>query len=477
MADKIYDRMYNEILSKINSGQWRSGDKLPPERQLIKMYNTSDSTVRKALSMLSDAGYIIKRHGSGNYIADKVKISGLDADPDMLLVIPAALGVNIGLCELNAALAEAVPGVKIKSFAIDSNVVGSEQVRRLTSMYHKPMIVLNRWSQVNEMAGEGLLYPLEEFSGMAERLARMPENQKWLFTGLNGDSRYYGIPYLYSTTCMALNVELAQQAGLDVANPPRLWRDFLQWGRKFTAWCKQTGHTNLFAFPGYHRNLVSTTFISCFLMATEGMPWRRDESIRTGVKMTFDLIETALADGLINSVAIQAPDPFVSGKYLFSIHAGSWLHRDLRNFCPDMAYRLLPLPVPGENRPLFSSSGTQLWSLVMPDAASAGYAEALLEALFDPRLNCTLAWRFGCLPSDPVLTRDFVAAHPEFKPHYEALFACLEDPCPLYKIMLAKLDEIVKRRLDNPELRLDDAMVEEYVDYVGKLNPAGYAIV
>jgi GntR family trehalose operon transcriptional repressor len=43
---------------------------LPSENQLIKMYSVSRETVRKALNLLRDAGYIQKKQGKGSIVLD-----------------------------------------------------------------------------------------------------------------------------------------------------------------------------------------------------------------------------------------------------------------------------------------------------------------------------------------------------------------------------------------------------------------------
>ncbi|MFZ7131143.1 MAG: GntR family transcriptional regulator [Eubacteriales bacterium] len=68
MELQIYKSIVEDIKSKINAGIYHSGDQLPTEADLKNIYNTSKSTVRKALKILSDEGYIYAIHRKGNYI-------------------------------------------------------------------------------------------------------------------------------------------------------------------------------------------------------------------------------------------------------------------------------------------------------------------------------------------------------------------------------------------------------------------------
>lgn len=55
---RVYDAVYDRIESKILSGELKPGDKLPSERELMKIYGRSHPTIREALRMLEVAGYI-----------------------------------------------------------------------------------------------------------------------------------------------------------------------------------------------------------------------------------------------------------------------------------------------------------------------------------------------------------------------------------------------------------------------------------
>ncbi len=57
-----------QLLSMIREKKLRSGDKLPPERELAVMMDVSRPSLREALRTLSVMGVIKLRHGSGIYV-------------------------------------------------------------------------------------------------------------------------------------------------------------------------------------------------------------------------------------------------------------------------------------------------------------------------------------------------------------------------------------------------------------------------
>ena len=386
MAKQVYQQIYEDILSKINVMDFRPGEKLPTERKLIKQYGSSDTSVRRALAILVEQGYIIKRHGSGNYVCDKVSADGSESNPDIVFIVPIRFGINIGLSELRKRLSMALPGLKLKILSLDTPSLEPEQARRLMEHYRKPLLILNSRNQTAKMARKGLLVPMESLPNMPERIDRMPGNLKWLFTGQHGEAHYFGCPYLYTSSCFAINADLAKKAGLDMTHPPRLWSELLQWGHDFTKWRDSKSSHDLSAFFGYHRSFLYSVS-AFFFMATDGAPWAfPNEEHRRGVKEFFTFVEELLDGGMTETVSIQAPDPFVSGKYLFSLQAGSWYPRDIRNFRPEMRCRFLPFPLPSARRPRFSPCGTELLSLMLPEAKHKTGTEVtrLLDALFSP---------------------------------------------------------------------------------------------
>lgn len=66
--DYLYLSIYKAMKERILGGEFRSGDKFPPERQLKDEYSTTHVTVRKALSLLVEEGYIERYSGRGTVV-------------------------------------------------------------------------------------------------------------------------------------------------------------------------------------------------------------------------------------------------------------------------------------------------------------------------------------------------------------------------------------------------------------------------
>jgi GntR family transcriptional regulator of arabinose operon len=71
-----YYILMEDIKKAIREGTIKPGDKLPSENQMTVRYEVSRHTVRKALSILSNEGYIIAEQGRGSFCRDTKIIRG-----------------------------------------------------------------------------------------------------------------------------------------------------------------------------------------------------------------------------------------------------------------------------------------------------------------------------------------------------------------------------------------------------------------
>ncbi len=65
---KTYEKIIEQILELIKSGQLKKGDKLPSERKLCEMLGVGRTSLKQAISSLSALGIIESLHGDGNYL-------------------------------------------------------------------------------------------------------------------------------------------------------------------------------------------------------------------------------------------------------------------------------------------------------------------------------------------------------------------------------------------------------------------------
>lgn len=87
-----YIEIYRDILSKIKSGKYEINTCLPTEKELSDFYDCSRDTVRKALNILLQNGYIQKIKGKGSLVLDlntiEFPVSGISSYKELQKIIP-----------------------------------------------------------------------------------------------------------------------------------------------------------------------------------------------------------------------------------------------------------------------------------------------------------------------------------------------------------------------------------------------------
>jgi GntR family transcriptional regulator len=110
----LHHQVYLDLRNAIDAGEWRGGDRLPPERQLAQRYGCSLITVRHALGELAREQRIVRTRGRGTFIlqpridrdfagglsfAEEMERRGLEPETRLLAshIEPAAESVAEGL--------------------------------------------------------------------------------------------------------------------------------------------------------------------------------------------------------------------------------------------------------------------------------------------------------------------------------------------------------------------------------------------
>lgn len=65
---QLVDEVIGQLKSRLLSGEFNVGDKLPPESVLITELGVGRTTLREAVRVLEHAGLLSVRHGSGTYV-------------------------------------------------------------------------------------------------------------------------------------------------------------------------------------------------------------------------------------------------------------------------------------------------------------------------------------------------------------------------------------------------------------------------
>ena len=65
----LYEQVKEAIKQKIERKEWKENTRVPSETELMKMYEVSRVTIRNALALLVEEGYLEKKQGIGTFVS------------------------------------------------------------------------------------------------------------------------------------------------------------------------------------------------------------------------------------------------------------------------------------------------------------------------------------------------------------------------------------------------------------------------
>lgn len=135
---------------EIATGRWPTGSKLPTERELATRMGVSRQTVREALEELERASLIVRRQGSGTYVAERRLEQSLLGHFSIVDALRAS-GAVVDTTVLSQTLTTAPPTVA-ESLAIerDAPVLELERLRRVDG---EPLMVESTWLPAQLLEG------------------------------------------------------------------------------------------------------------------------------------------------------------------------------------------------------------------------------------------------------------------------------------------------------------------------------------
>lgn len=133
-STKSYRVIVDYLQRCIENGQYRTGQKLPSEKELSKMFGASRSSVREALSALEYVGLLEVRSGSGYYVSGNVSFTG---DEDLLWCATKVVVViddSWNIKSIKGLLEQGVDGITL---VVDADsCVWSKQIRAVKQAAH-----------------------------------------------------------------------------------------------------------------------------------------------------------------------------------------------------------------------------------------------------------------------------------------------------------------------------------------------------
>ena len=156
-----------ELRARIRAGEWRPGERIPSEPELARQETVSRSSMRAAITMLEEEGYVSRRHGSGTYVTHRP-------------ALPHDLGRNFGVSSMIASTGLA-PGTEEESASMEpaspavAAALGVEEgdavsvLRRVRTAGDRRVVDVTDWCRVDHLAPEDLPAGGSIYAALAER--------------------------------------------------------------------------------------------------------------------------------------------------------------------------------------------------------------------------------------------------------------------------------------------------------------------
>ena len=160
-----------ELRTRIRSGELAPGDKLPSEPNLAHDRAVSRSSVRAAITMLEEEGFVSRRHGSGTYVTHRPALpNDLSRNFGVSSMI-AATGLTPGTAEESCEIVAAPRAVAEALEISDGSPVTA--FRRVRTADGRPVVLATDWCRPEHLSpdvlhdiGTGSVYAALEARGL-----------------------------------------------------------------------------------------------------------------------------------------------------------------------------------------------------------------------------------------------------------------------------------------------------------------------
>lgn len=161
-AERTFEIIANKVRDQIRDGKLRTGDKLPPEREMAQQLGTSRNALREALRSLEHAGLISLHKGArgGAFITDGNPSAVAQSMEDLMHlgginlanVTEARLSIETAIVEIAAA-----KGTTAAFDALDRNIDKVEELTQARDMDAKAALNMEFHVLLAEATGNPVL--------------------------------------------------------------------------------------------------------------------------------------------------------------------------------------------------------------------------------------------------------------------------------------------------------------------------------
>ena len=252
--EPLYHQLRQDIVRRIETGEFGPGDRIPTEMEICEAYGVSRSTARQALGQLADEGVIIRTRRRGSIVDPSWRRTA--DDHEIRLTISDSYRED----EIRASLPEN-QRVTIEVVAYDEM---REHLLRAIAEGQAPDIAMIDHVWVAEFATGHMIHSLHDLDGEWATRVLADVIHPAVGRGYRFDGDLFAVPEEVNLAGMWFDVVAFDDAGVAL---PRTWDDIVRAGRAL-----RPDDTNRFpiAMPGGEAGGETTTYCLAALLASNG---------------------------------------------------------------------------------------------------------------------------------------------------------------------------------------------------------------
>jgi len=156
-----------ELRARIRAGEWQPGERLPSEPELARRRTVSRSSMRAAITVLEEDGFVSRKHGSGTYVSHRPALpSDLGRNFGVSALITHS-GMTPGSAEESFGVAQA-PATVAEALGVEPGAPVS-RLRRVRTADGRRVVDVTDWCRIEHIAPEELPGIASIYAALAER--------------------------------------------------------------------------------------------------------------------------------------------------------------------------------------------------------------------------------------------------------------------------------------------------------------------
>ena len=167
MRRSLRHSLASELRARIRSGEWRPGDRIPSEPELARRRTVSRSSMRAAITLLEEEGFVNRKHGSGTYVTYRPALrNDLGRNFGVSTQI-ASTGLEPGAVDVRSG-AEPAPGFVAEALGLEPGEPVST-LRRVRTADGRRVVDMTDWCRTDHVPPEELPAIGSIYAALAER--------------------------------------------------------------------------------------------------------------------------------------------------------------------------------------------------------------------------------------------------------------------------------------------------------------------